>query len=331
MTPADIQGNFFKQIKQNLPAHLSLADEVAALLNISQDSAYRRIRGEKSLALDELQLLATHYHISLDNFMSIKSESIVFTGKMINKDNFSFENYMQQMISQLSIIRQAKHNEMFYMNKDIPIFQHFMFPELACFKCYFWKRYNLNDPHFNKGKFLIDDFIDVFNKLGSQVAELYLAIPSTEIWNLDCINTTLRQIDFYRETKVFQSKNDVLIIYECLEKLVNHIEQQVESGYKFPYKKQDAHDSVKYNVFINEFLLGDNTVAVEINDKKFVFVNHSVINYIMTDNKTFVDYVFETIHLLLKKSTLISDIGEKDRQLFFQNLREKIDEKKKLV
>ena len=51
MTPADIQGNFFKQIKQNLPAHLSLADEVAELLNISQDSAYRRIRGEKSLAL----------------------------------------------------------------------------------------------------------------------------------------------------------------------------------------------------------------------------------------------------------------------------------------
>jgi plasmid maintenance system antidote protein VapI len=81
MTPADIQGNFFKQIKQNLPAHLSLADEVAALLNISQDSAYRRIRGEKSLALDEIQLLATHYKISLDNFMNIQSESIVFRGK----------------------------------------------------------------------------------------------------------------------------------------------------------------------------------------------------------------------------------------------------------
>jgi hypothetical protein len=68
-----------------------------------------------------------------------------------------------------------------------------------------------------------------------------------------------------------------------------------------------------------------------MNDKKFVFLNHSVLNYIMTYNKDFVDYVFETIHLLLRKSTLISEIGEKDRQLFFQTLREKIDEKKKLV
>lgn len=51
----------------------------------------------------------------------------------------------------------------------------------------------------------------------------------------------------------------------------------------------------------------------------------------MTDNKNFVDYIFDTIHLLLKKSTLISEIGEKERQLFFNNMRQKIVEKKKLV
>jgi len=331
MTPADIQGNFFRQIKQSLPAHLSFADEIATLLNISPDSAYRRIRGEKPLALDEIQLLATHYKISLDNFMNIRSESIPFSGNLIDRQTFSFENYLQQMIAQLSMIQQAQHKELFYMNKDIPIFHHFMFPELACFKCYFWSRYNLNYPRFNKGQFRIDDFIDVFNTLGSQIADLYLQIPCTEIWNIDCINTTIRQVDFYRETKVFQSKDDVMIIYECIEKLIDHIEQQVELGYKFPYKKPSLHNSVKYNFFINEFLLGDNTVAVEINDRKFVFLNHSVINYVMTENKRFVDYVFETIHLLLKKSTLISEIGEKDRQLFFQNLHQKIAEKKKLV
>ena len=60
MKPADIQGDFFRQIKQKLPAHLSTVDEIAMLLNISQDSAYRRIRGEKPLSFDEIQLLATH-------------------------------------------------------------------------------------------------------------------------------------------------------------------------------------------------------------------------------------------------------------------------------
>ena len=331
MGPADIQENFFRQIKQNLPAYLSLADEVASLLNISHDSAYRRIRGEKSLALDEVHLLATHYSISLDNFMNIRSENVVFSGNLIDREKYSLENYLRQIIAQLSMIQQAQHKELFYMSKDIPVFHNFMFPELACFKFYWWSRYNLNDPRFNKGQFLIDDFMEVFNKFGAQIAELYLNIPCTEIWNEDCINQILRQVDFYRKTKIFQSRNDVIIIYECLEKLIDHIEQQVESGYKFPYGKPSLSNSVKYNVFINEFLLGDNAVAVEINDRKFVFLNHSVINYIMTENKKFVDYVFETIYMLLKKSTLISEVGEKDRQLFFQNLHQKIAEKKKLV
>src|SRR4051812_37745011 len=134
---ATIQDNFFKQVKKNLPVHLSLVDEVSELLNISQDSAYRRIRGEKSLTLDEVQLLATHFRISLDNFMNIKTESIVFIGDLISKETNSFENYLKQMVTQLSRIQQADKKELFYMNKDIPIFHHFTFPELACFKCYF--------------------------------------------------------------------------------------------------------------------------------------------------------------------------------------------------
>ena len=57
MKTVTIQEDFFRQIKQKLPSHLSMADEIATLLNISQDSAYRRIRGEKPLTIDEIQLL----------------------------------------------------------------------------------------------------------------------------------------------------------------------------------------------------------------------------------------------------------------------------------
>ena len=156
-------------------------------------------------------------------------------------------------------------------------------------------------------------------------------IPSTEIWNIDCINTTIRQIDFYRESKIFRSAQDILTIYNCLEKLLDHIEDQTEYGYKFPYKKREQKSTVPYSVYINEFVLGDNTVAVEMNDDKHVFLSHRVNKYIATADKKFVDYVFETIHLLIKKSTLISNAGEKDRQLFFETTRERIYEKKKLV
>ena len=330
MKTVTIQEDFFRQIKQKLPSHLSMADEIATLLNISQDSAYRRIRGEKPLTIDEIQLLAVNYSISLDSFMNIKTESFVFTGLLIDKETYVFKNYLQQIIKQLTVINEASHKHLYYMNKDIPLFQFFMFPELACFKCYFWSRYNLNYSQFNKGQFLISDFIDMFHELGSVIAELYLNIPSTEIWNIDCINTTIRQIDFYRRAKLFQSSEDINAVYDSLEKLIDHIEHQAEIGYKFPYKQHAQNNSVKYAVYVNEFLLGDNTVAVEMDDMKLAFLNHSVINYTMTTNKKFVDYVFDTVHVIMKKSTLISDVGEKDRDIFFETIRQRIYDKRRL-
>ncbi len=331
MDAANLQTALFKQIKEQLPQHIAMVDIVAEELNISNDSAYRRLKGEKPLTLDEIHILATRFNISIDSFFHQKNGSLLFNGKNIERNVFDFESYLQGIVTQLSSINEAAKKEMFYMNKDIPIFHHFMFPELAAFKCYFWGRYNLDYPKFNKGQFLIDDFIDIFNKTGKKISDLYLQIPSTEIWNLDCINTTIRQIDYYRESRIFRSQQDIETIYNCLEKLVDHIEQQADLGYKFPPGKPQQNQQVKYDVYINEFILGDNTIAVELDGRQMVFLNHNVINYIYTNNPQFVSYTFEALKILLRKSMLISYIAEKDRQLFFHNLRERIHEKRKLV
>ncbi|CAN5381026.1 hypothetical protein BH20BAC1_BH20BAC1_18310 [soil metagenome] len=330
MSAAELQIAFLKQIKNKLPQHLALVDAIAEQLNLSNDSAYRRIRGEKHLSFDEIQILSAHYKISLDSFLHLENDSFIFWGKNINRQTFDFENYLQGIVSQLQYFMTATEKRMYYLNKDIPIFHHFMFPELAAFKCYFWSRYDLDYPRFNKGQFFIEDFIDIFNNTGKKISDLYLKIPSIKIWNLDCINTTIRQIDYYRETQIFQSEEDIKTVYNCLEKLVDYIELQVERGYKFPIGNPEQQDKVKYSVYINEFVLGDNTILVELDGRKMVFLNHNVINYMMTNTQEFIHYTFETLQVLLRKSRLISEISERDRQLFFDTLRERIHERRKL-
>ncbi len=50
----------------------------------------------------------------------------------------------------------------------------------------------------------------------------------------------------------------------------------------------------------------------------------------MTNNKEFINYTFDTVKILLKKSRLISEISERDRQLFFNTLRQRIHERRKI-
>ena len=68
----------FQRIKELLPPHASLVDSVANILHVSSDSAYRRIRGETPLVLDEAKELCQHYKISLDHLLNVKSGATLF-------------------------------------------------------------------------------------------------------------------------------------------------------------------------------------------------------------------------------------------------------------
>ena len=80
MNVNEMQQQIFQVIKIKLPAEASMADEVAKLLDISSDSAYRRMRSEKAITFDELFILATHYKISLDQLMNIETGGFLFQG-----------------------------------------------------------------------------------------------------------------------------------------------------------------------------------------------------------------------------------------------------------
>lgn len=65
MNQSGVQQIFVQHFKFSRAAHLSLVDEVAGLLDISNDSADRRIRREKPLSFEEINVLCTHYRISV--------------------------------------------------------------------------------------------------------------------------------------------------------------------------------------------------------------------------------------------------------------------------
>src|SRR5690242_12885822 len=98
-----IQEYLFRQIKERLPATASIADVIAETLYVSIDSAYRRIRGETPLVLEEAKLLCDRFNISLDETLNYRKNSVSVTYTQIDHKNYSFEKYLQEILGNLKM------------------------------------------------------------------------------------------------------------------------------------------------------------------------------------------------------------------------------------
>ena len=107
--------------------------------------------------------------------------------------------------------------------------------------------------------------------------------------------------------------------------MVNHIEKQTEAGCKFPVGGKPTAASVSYKFYHNEFILGDNCVMTVLNNSKVVYINHSVLNIIMTKDPAFTEYIYQHFLNIIRKSTSMSNVGEKERAKFFHSMREKVE------
>ncbi len=322
------QLQFFKHIKSILPRHLSLVDAVADVLEVSNDSAYRRIRGEKPIALEEIKKLCSAFKISLDQLLHLDSDSVIFSGKRADPGNFDFESYLQDFLRQHEIINSFEEKELLILPKDVPVYHYYNFPELAAFKYFFWMKTILHYPEYNKTQFDPSSMAEDLMKTGEKILASYNKIPSTEIWNVENINTTLRQVEYYVESNVFDSDDDVLKIYDCLERSVDFVELQAESGHKINQPGKGPQSGARFNLYVNDFILGDNTYLPVLNGKKVVFITHSHLNYMSTKNEEFAEYTYRHFQNILHKSTLISVVGEKDRRMFFNKIRANISQGK---
>ena len=148
MTTGELQQHLFKAVKEKIGYSLSVVDEVAKLLGISADSAYRRMRGEKTISLDELYTVCTRYHISLDQLMNIKTGDVFFQGQYLNKENFRFEEYITSLMQNLAYINSFKEKTFYYMCKDMPIFHQYHLKETAAFKWFFYLKTYFHFPEF---------------------------------------------------------------------------------------------------------------------------------------------------------------------------------------
>lgn len=321
-----IQEQFIQRLKETIPPNHSLVDEMADLLGVSTDSAYRRIRGETALTIDEVSKICSHYRIPFDHagVQGGKGDSVTFSYNRLSEKPESFEKYLENILADLRQIKPLEKKEIIFAAEDVPIFHHFQFPKLSAYKLFYWSRSILNSGPAD-GK-VFDPSVISQKMLDTvrEIYELYLHIPSIEIWSEDTINSTLKQIEYYWESGMFKNKQDMLDVLDEVSQMIKRIEWQAAHSTKFHGEVPGASTTQNYTLFNSELMIGNNCVLISAGAGRRVYISHNTFNTMVTTNPGFCDETEHWLKNLIRKSTPISGVSEKQRFRFFKNMNDKI-------
>lgn len=321
--PLPVQETLFQTIRQKLPPGISFVHDLSELLGISYDSAYRRIRGEKELSLEELKTVCLHYQVSVDTLFNFKSNHIIFNSLAIGENGLDIEKWLQTLLAAMKQIHAAKEREVIYAAKDIPVFYYFEFPEIAAFKIFFWNKALIPASGFEQRKISLVPPEGSY-ETGRMMLSNYIKIPIVEIWSEETISSVIRQIEYCYASGFFENKDDVFRLCDTLDQWLDHVQQQAECGFQFRYGSPCEGIDNNYKLYHNEVLVTDNTILVTADGKKVSYNTYNVINQLITTNPVFCKQVENLLRNLMQKSTLISGTSAKERYRFFHILHEKV-------
>ncbi|MDH5398603.1 MAG: helix-turn-helix domain-containing protein [Cyclobacteriaceae bacterium] len=320
-----LQQTFLELVKQKHEYSGGFADDLAELLCISKDSAYRRIRGETPLQFDEIQKLSLHYDISIDHLLHVDNSVISFVNRTINYNDYTLKEYLISVHEDLDIALHQKINRLIFAAKDIPPFHFFQFEELTHFKLYFWLQNLVRSEELKDANYSREIISEEILGITRSIWEKYVNIPVTEIWSDESVNVLLRHIMYYYESgKV--SRDQARTLVEEYRELIRHIKGQAEHGKKYYFGRPESGAAGSYKLYYNELSISDNTIFYDMEGVKATFITYNMLNTLHTTDEVFSQNVEHHLDTVMKKSSLISSASEKTRNQVFNLMEKKVDE-----
>ncbi len=317
-----MQNQFIKFLKEKNVSNSSFIDEVASVLDIGYDAAYRRINSKTNLSLEEGVILAKHFNISLNKLYEVGSQNTIIVEKSPRiLDTVHLESYFSRSIENLIPLTKLASASILYSAKDIPLFYTLKDSFITRYKIYVWLK--LTNKEMTKNKVSFDTFIETIPKSlldkAFELGRTYNFINITEFWNDNTINGTLEQIIYFYDSQLL-SKNLALKICDDLEEIVHHVEQQT-----IQQSIIDSKTNASYNLYKSDLLTMSNIIMVKTTHRKAFFVPYTVLEYLKIEHQETCSIMDDFFNRQMTNSKLLVHSGEKDRTLFFNKMHQKIN------
>lgn len=317
-----MQNQFFKYLKEKALNNTSFVEEIASVLDIGYDAAYRRINLKTNLSLTESIVLAKHYKISLNKLYEVGSQNTILVERSPKiESEADLESYFNKSIENLIPLTKLKSASIYYSAKDIPLFYTLKDSLITRYKIYVWLKFT--NKEMTKNKISFDEFVKTISpsllEKAFELGRTYNFINIIEFWNDNTINGTLEQIIYFYESQLL-SQDYALKICDDLEEIINHVEKQT-----IQQSIINSKNNASYFLYKSDLLTMSNIIMVKTNFKKAFFVPYTVLEYLKIEHQGTCDTMEDFFEKQMTNSKLLVHSGEKDRTLFFNKMLQKVN------
>ena len=297
----------------------------AEWLDVSEAAIYNKLNERSKFSIDELVIICRKLQISLDYLIfnsSSNNANVHFFADGLKYKPRHFNDYINIIISYLTKIKQLQNVTGYFMANEVPLFHFLNYPNLMYLKLYIWNKINWKIPGI-PSEYRFSDMKNNPELLQSihVLRELFHSFPNVEIWNPNMLDNTIAQFQYLRDVHIINDRDDLYYIRKEFSDLIDHLEELTLTG----KKNANSHgEEMKCDIYLTDLTLGSEIILVKSDQNDLLFHQIDVPNYMQTSDQKMIDNQFRFFENIRKISTFITNAGEKERLIFFANIREKL-------
>lgn len=320
MKDNELNKKIISYILRYIPENIKNVTFFTDLLNLSDESAYRRLRGDIPLTVEELYILSQELNFSIDDALAkdLPDNKALFDLKtdILAHPEETFLNILKTYSDDVSKERNAENRiGLISLNHLILPFT-FRYASLFKFNYYKWI-HQTQDVSFN---FSYSDVVitSEMNSLRSKAAELSDSVDNTIIIvDQNMYLHTIKDIQYYYRRNLLTQDELQLIKKEFLF-MIEQTEKVVQTGFNRFGKSRFF--------YLSPLSIKSNIILVEYDGEMISHIWYNSLTPISTSNPKLCQAHKRWLNSLKKYSSLISQSNEILSAEFFNKQREYINE-----
>jgi len=312
----DFNKKLVTDVLSYIPENVKPVVFLVTTLNISRESAYRRMRGDIPFTVQEIVLLSIKLEFSLDQLFEQEKQNHAFLdlSRMGKSSNDFFLLMLKKDAELFEKISQAENmNALMALNSFPPAFL-VNYPHLFKFTYYKWLYQDIDiSRNASYSDVVLPEEAILFRKKVKE--NMNQKMNFTLILDTDIFLCIIKEIQYFYHRKLL-NKEELLLLKEDILHLINQYDEFSQTG---------NYGQAKIQLYLSSLCVNSNTAYFKYDDKAEPLFWIFTVNPVIIQNSGFISMQTKWLNTLKRQSALITQSNEIMQAEFFSRQRDYYD------